>query len=278
MFEEPHPVRAGFYVKVPEEIAVVQDIYEQFCVLRSYIALSEYCREKGYRSKPRTIKEKIVRGERVAARKVGGEVMSPKYLRNLLTNPKIHGGSTFKDTWNQFPKLQDEDQNVRWEYAHGPVIDKELCYRVLTTIREIEGQRLRISESRGVYLLSGVLVDTNGNKFYGSSAKAGQFHYYLCGKTGARLPADLMDDVVIKRVKEYLQNSDLMRGILETALKHQNIGLPAIDAEITKIKGRIKNLEDVVERFSTSLRDAALSGVANIRLFSHGSGKNDLTL
>ena len=261
---DSHPVRAGFYVKNSAEIAVVRDIFERFCELRSYKALADYCGDRGYITKARLTKEKIARGVRLAPRRLGGERFTSKSLRALLINAKIRGHGYFKDTWNQFPNLQDEDRLVRWEYEHGPLLEPELFDRIDVTIAAIEGTRQRKSESRGVYLLSGILRAADGTSFYGSRAKGGQYHYYVNAKSGTRLPADLMDDVVVRRVKQYLNDSNVLRGILQSALKHSRVGLPSLDADVAKLRGTIKHLETLIEGFSAGLRNAAVAGAANL--------------
>jgi DNA invertase Pin-like site-specific DNA recombinase len=259
-----HQVRAGFYVRVESEIIIVRDIFETFCQLKSYEQLKIYCAKKGYRTKTRQTREKIVRGERVPPKTVGGETFDAKRLRALLTNRKIRGWGTFKDTWNQFPQRQDENGHVRWEYAHGPLLEQDLFDRVDVVIASIVDSYTRTSETRGIYLLSGLLKSDDGSSFYGASAKGGKYHYYYNSKNGQRIPADLLDDMVCGRATEYLKDSTILRGIVAATYKHQNIGIPLIDADIAAARNKIKELETIIEKFSRSLRQAALSDTVDV--------------
>ena len=261
---DSHPTKAGFYVIVPDEVAIVRDIFEKFCELRSYRALADYANGMGYRTKVHYTKAKTKRGIHVPERKIGGLPFDAKGIRALLTSSKLRGYGVFEDTWNQFPSLQNVEKRVRWDYAHGAVVDTALVARVGAIIKSIEGTRVRKSESRGVYLLSGILKGADGSTFYGQRAKGGAYHYYYNSKSRVRLSANLMDEIVCKRIKTYLTESGILREVLEAALKQQRVGQPNLDAEIARANREIKALEEILESFTAGIRKAALSGLANL--------------
>jgi DNA invertase Pin-like site-specific DNA recombinase len=140
-----HPTKAGMYVINTSEQRIVEDIFRQFCALGGSLkATQDYCTKKGYRTKVRYTKQKIDReGNIVQPRKIGGKEFNLKRLHYLLTNPKYRGYSHFKDTWNQFAKLQDENGYVKWNYAHGPVIDIELFKQVQALLEQNEIKTFR---------------------------------------------------------------------------------------------------------------------------------------
>jgi hypothetical protein len=130
--------------------------------------LKRYCAEKNYRTKERwTHESSDEHGNRIPSQKRGGEPFDEQRLRVLLTSPKIRGFNTFEDTYNQFPKLQDANKIVRWEYAHfrehGHLIDPTLIERVDAVIASFDRHRPKNSKFGHVYLLTGILKDHLGS-------------------------------------------------------------------------------------------------------------------
>lgn len=129
--------KVGFYEINLVEQQIVQDIFEAFVRLRSLKLLEEYCAEKGYPTKVRTIKHKVdEEGNITPPRQVGGESFDSVSLARHLSNPKYLGYGHFKDTWNQFPDKQDANGLVRWNYAHGPVITEELFFQAQAILHQ----------------------------------------------------------------------------------------------------------------------------------------------
>ena len=173
---DPHPTKVGMYVINKSEKRVVEDLFEQFCLLGgSLTELSKYCERKGYRTRVRVTKQKIDKdGNIVPPRQVGGFKFNLKRLRYHLTNSKYRGYGKFKDTWNQFPKLQDEDGFVRWDYHHGAVVPLELFDRVESILEQNQRHASHTSHTGNVYLLAGVLRHADGSTFQGASANGGR--------------------------------------------------------------------------------------------------------
>jgi len=238
---DPHPTKTCMYMINYNELKQVVNIMEKFCELQSYIELSKYCKDKGYTTKVRLLKEKIDKhGNRQPARKIGNETLTPTLLKTLLINPKYRGFDFFEDTWNQFPKLQDENGMVKWNYAHGQIVDSKLLDKVDATVEKIaKVSRHKTAKDGTVYLLSGALKGYDGKSFHGETANGHQ--YYKSKSLGIRVKRKQVEDIVIKRIKQYLKESGTLHNLMQTALKHRLIGIPIIDENIAALEKQKKN-------------------------------------
>jgi DNA invertase Pin-like site-specific DNA recombinase len=257
---DPHPSKRGMYVINKKEQTILTDIFKKFVECGSVKETSKYCIQKGYRNKVRMTKEKVDKeGTIIPPREVGGEPLVPKRVRYLLTCQKIRGYGFFQDTWNQFKKEQDEKGFVRWNYPHGSVIPPELfeeAQRVLEKNQKFDGR------TRGtVYLLTGILEFEDGTKFSGAGAggRNDHYEYYHCRKKNLRIPKDKIEALILKRIKEYMQNSELLTKLLADVQPMTEIGIPLLKEEVSEIKRKIADNRKVVDGFSNYLRQAALT-------------------
>ena len=258
-----HPTLSCMYERNFDELKIVEDIMKRFVRLQSYVATVEYCEKKDYRDKERTTNKKTDRlGNIIQPRKIGGEPFDEKHLHRLLTNPKLRGRNCFEDTWNQFPRLQDENKMVHWDYWHrrqyGGIIDPELVKQVDETIQKVAKTRIRKAKDGTVYLMTGILKAPDDSMFYGASAQGGKYKYYYNKNIARRYSREDIDGKVLKRIKEYLTESGTLEKIITSFSKNRLIGLPLLDEEIQKLKGEIKTLEKAVNGFSDKLRTATV--------------------
>ena len=266
---DSHPTKVGFYVINPEEQEIVKDIFSQFILTGELFATADYCNSKGYRTKKRTIKEKIDKdGNRVPAREVGGEPFDSRTLRSLLSSSKIRGFDFFEDTWNQFPSLQDENGMIRWEYGHfkesGPVVPLEL-FNQAQAILEKNKQKISKPESKGeVYLLSGILQKADGTMLVGASGKGGEYRYYEDRKKGAqttvRIPKEDIEKFISSRVHQYLKDGNLLERIVQNSVGKRDSEVEKIDRELELKNKNATELQRAVEGFRSHLRTAAKDG------------------
>ena len=256
------------YVPNKEELKIPIDIMEKFCVLMSLKPTTKYCDFKQYRTKIRMTKESIDDdGNIKPPRKVGGEKFNESRLRALLTNPKYRGFNYFKDDYDQFPRLQDENKIVRWEYAHhrehGDIISPDLFARVNETLKRFERHKPRTSKFGHAYLLSGgVLRDHLGNHFHGKSAKSSKNCYYHNKVKGTEfkkhVKKDEIESIVTNRIRQYLLESKTLENVLSEALRNRLVGLPLIEEDIPAIERKISLKKEVIAEFSMTLENAAL--------------------
>lgn len=262
---DPHPKKVGMYVPNQSELEIIKDIMEKFCEFSSYTETVLYCNQKNYLTKVRFTKQIHDReGNILPPRKVGGINFTHKSLERHLTHKKYRGYGLFSDDWNQFPKMQDENGLVRWNYNHGQVLPEALLRRVDETIAKIRITRQRKGKEGRVYLLSGALKDSDGNLFQGNAANGGRNLYYYNRVLKMRVNKDEIEDLVCKRVKKYLCENGRLSSVVQSVLKSGTANLGKFDFEIQKVKRTIENQITIIERFSETLRQAALSSTQNI--------------
>ena len=268
---DPHPTKVGFYVLNQGEQNIVTDIFSKFVELQELFSTVRHCNEQGYKTKEYWFKERIDKdGNRIAAQRVGGEPFHSRSLRLLLTNPKLRGFGFFHDTWKQFPKLQDENGRVRWEYGHyresGPVVSLDLFERAQ---RILEINRYETSKPKNdgeVYLLSGALQLPDGTRLVGASAdgNGGNYRYYEDRRRGRRAELRIIKEeiekAVCQRVKDYLKESGLLKSAIETTFSNRDGETAKIDQEIKAKTAQLSNLQRTLDGFGEHLRKAALSG------------------
>jgi hypothetical protein len=205
-------------------------------------------------------KEKVDKeGNIIPPKKIGGDPLTSPLLRQLLTNAKIRGFSYFKDTWNQFPKLRDKSEMVRWDYPHGPVVPLELFNEAQKTLEKNAKFNCRIRGT--VYYLSGILFYSDGTKFSGAGAhgRNEEYQYYHCPKKNFRLTKDEIETTIINRVKEYLTNSDILKKMISEANSMANMGVPLLQEEVATLRKRVAESRKVIDGFSNYVRQAALT-------------------
>ncbi len=255
---DPHPSKRGMYVINKKEQTILIDIFKKFISCGEVIEVSKYCIEKGYRSKDRMMKEKVDKiGNIIPPRPIGGELLSPKLLRPLLSHPKIRGYSYFQDTWNQFSKLRDETGMVRWEYPHGPVIPTELFEEAQAILEKNKKFNSRIRGT--VYLISGLLFYEDGTKFTGAGAACSEYQYYHCREKKFRISKEKIEAIILNRVKDYLSSSDLLKKLIGDTNGMTNIGIPLLQEEVSILKAKVADNRKVVQGFSSYIRQAALN-------------------
>ena len=266
---DAHDTMTGKYLLNKPELEIVADFMTKFTELKSFKETVDYCNQRGYKTKVRWTKEKIDRhGNRVPPRKIGGEPFTHTTLRAHLLNSKYRGYGIFKDTWNQFKKLQDENEMVRWEYWHyrefGPPIDPDLLKRVYDVAHDLgrcisKGKQAKDGTH---YLLSGALKGWDGSKFEGETIDDHQ--YYRNNTLKLRVRKKEVEKIVIERVKTYLRESGTLKEVLDLALKSRLVGLPLVEEEIGGARSQVKELETIISRFSESIRQAALNPDSNV--------------
>ena len=257
---DAHPTKTGKYVNNQKEGKQVFDIAQR-CIELGGICkeLELYCEKKGYKTKVRWTREKIDKeGTRIPPRKMGGQTLTIKRLHCLLTNRKLRGTGRFLDSWNQFPKLQDEMGYVEFKYTHDPVIPPEVFDKIQITIKEKAKKNGRSGANRRVYLLSGVFETNDGRRFQGGTANSGKNPYYQTKERDILIPKEKIEKFVLDRVKKYIKESGTLENLINTALKHRLTGLPLIDEEIQEIKQNISTLQATVNGFTQGLREMVL--------------------
>lgn len=86
------------------------------------------------------------------------------------------------------------------------------------------------------FTLTTLLEHEDGTKFFGHPAKKREYRYYYNKNNSLRIRCDELDELVMKRLNEYLSHDESFMELVQKALSQKNDIVP-------KIKERIKELE-----------------------------------
>jgi len=271
---DPHPEKTGMYCSNHDELKTVVTVMTKFCELKSLKLTVKFCEESGYKTKVRWTREAVGDDGTIKPKRlVGGESFDEQRLRNLLINPKLRGFNTFRDDYDQFPKVQDHNKMVQWKYhhhrKHGDLISSDLFARVDKTLAGFECHRPRTKHKNGnVYFLTGVLRDHHGNPFHGVSGKSGQNRYYRNRTKDPTqkktIKKEDIEEIAIKRIKQFFRESATLQEVFTAALNNRLVGLPLIEEELPGVEKTIQDLEKMIGRFSDSIRQVAIEPTGDL--------------
>lgn len=256
---DEHPTEACFYIINKEEQKIVTDIFRHFCACGDLQQTVNYCEKKGYRTKQRYTRPKVEEGKKVPAKLVGGMPFDRKSLRALLVNRKIAGFGYFKDDWNQFPQLQDENGMVMWKFRHGPVVSPNLFETAQEILRHNAKYNHRIYQDQRTYFLSGILFDRDGNKLRGESAKKKSNIYYINPAKKYRIQADKIEKTVVSFVSSLLEKNGILDKAITNFFHGKNSGLEKLETEISQNSSEIKQCERLLDVLASKGRDRILA-------------------
>lgn len=256
---DKHPELKGRYEVNRKELSVVVDIMKRFCELGgSREGTLKYCEEKGYKTKQWWTEPSVDEHGKIIKPKLrGGRSFDWEALMALLTNPKYRGFNRFYDSFNQFQEMQDAEGYVTWEYhhhkEHGDIIDPAL----LKTVDKL-ATKTTYKSRESEFMLSGLLRSPNGSRYGGEFT--GKKKYYHNRKIGKRLGAEQVDKLVFNRLTEYVEQNNLLQGLLIRMMEHKDFGLHKIRQEAEWTNAEITKLERVSVNFSETIRNAAIEG------------------
>lgn len=251
---DEHPTEACFYLINEEEQKIVKDIFRHFCACGDLQQTAKYCAMKGYKTKERYTRPKVEKGKKIAPKLVGGHPFDRKNLRALLVNRKIAGFGYFKDDWNQFPHLQDENGMVKWHFRHGPVVEPQIFERAHAILRNNAKFNHRIYEDQRTYFLSGILFDRDGNKFAGQSVKNKKNPYYINQTKNYRIRAERLEKTVVDLVNTLLKENGILEKAIKGTFDGENQELKEFEDQITKNNREIKQCELLLNVIDTKGR------------------------
>ncbi len=170
-----------------------------------------------------------------------GKPWSHKSVLTVLRNRTYLGQVHFRGTWS--------------DATHAPLVEKGLFDAVQMILVERGEDVSKRASNSSDYLLTGLVVcGTCGRRFTGTAAKGrnATYRYYTCGGrqrfgsttcSADRLPAEALDDAVVRSLLSAYEDSDLFANAVAEAHHRATLGrtrhegeLAALNAELTKTK------------------------------------------
>jgi site-specific DNA recombinase len=151
-------------------------------------------------------------------------------VSSMLRNEKYKGVYSFKD--------------VRVEGGVPAIVDAELFDRVQRRLGSRSRQRGTVD--RMSYMLTGKLVDVDGNRYRGRSGhgKNGRkYSYYECPETGHTIPKGHIEGVVAEAVAAYMDSDEMAERVADMVMREQEEALAADVEAMDALRARIERNE-----------------------------------
>ncbi len=210
------------YVINQEEAEVIDKIYELYLSMKSIKSVSDWLNSNHITNK------------------VGGKFKHHQ-VHNILTRPLYIGtinavGMTLE---NKIPAIVDKEDFKK--------------------VQKIINNHTKIN-TKGDFLLTGkIFCGSCGEKMTGSSGtgRSKTYYYYVCKKDKLKINKDLVENIVLEKIREFLNNADKSNVLASNidAYIEDNKSQSAEDYILEKIKKIDKELENITA--------AVLNGIIN---------------
>lgn len=203
------PEKKGHFIINKNEVETLKEIFEIYLSSSSRAETFRILKERGFKNKH-------------------GQDFTKQKFNMLFSAVKYR----YRGLW---PMNDKNEGSTIVKLPHGPVLDESLLDSIEGRLaRQLE--RKRRAGKAHVYLLTTLLEHEDGTKFFGHPAKKREYRYYYNKNNSLRIRCDELDELVIKRLNEYLSFDDSFMGLVQKALSQKNEIVP-------KIKERIKELD-----------------------------------
>lgn len=174
-----------------------------------------------------------------------GKTLTIKLIDSVLENAKWrYRGLWFANPEHRNLPLSKIPEGELVQLDHGPVLNTELLDAVINKVEDTNEKNKKCGVRGYVYLLPSLLKDEDGNSFTGHSSSGGEYRYYQSKKGGAGIRVDEIDNMVLKRVKEYFENSPLFEKILVEALTKRASEVNLTEKQIVDKRAEISALKE----------------------------------
>ena len=238
-----YDLKDGKLVVNSKEAKVVKLIFEKYLEFASYTKVAKWLNEQGYRTK-----EFISR----RSKKQGGSEFIDTYIARVLKHPVYIGKIKYKG------KLYDGQ--------HTPIIDEETFNLVQEIIKSNYKRTSSIKrQTKHKFLLEGLLKCGVCGSYMTptwAKSKGRRYFYYECTSNqhkgrgtceGGSIRADLIENLVLERMKEISQNEILLYRLVHDASAEAKAKVDKLEEKRVILKLRIKELEDKGRKYTRQL-------------------------
>jgi site-specific DNA recombinase len=185
-----------------------------------------------------------------------GKPWSFKAVLTVLRNRTYLGQVHFRGTWS--------------DASHPPLVEEGLFDAVQAILAERGEDVSKRASNSSDYLLSGLIVCGGcGRHFTGTraSGRNATYRYYTCGgrqrygsKTcnADRLPADALDDAVVRSLLAAYEDTDLFSTAVAEANGHAQRGRARHEGELSAVNAELAKVEAAIDRYLRAFETGAM--------------------
>lgn len=140
---------------------------------------------------------------------------------------------------------------------HGPLLDANLLDAVESKLADTHAKKKRSGKDDYAYLLSHLLFFEDGSRFTGQPGKSREYRYYHNRKHDIRVRCDHLDPFITQRLKAGLSDSKRFEELVEAAIKRRQAALPKVEAELSRVRRELKDLQDAENSLTSQIIDPA---------------------
>ena len=244
------------HLEIDEEAAaIVRMIFDGYEELGSAGAVSRLLSDKGIRYPKYATR---------SGKQRGGNLFAKQKVTRILGNPVYIG----RIRWGE----EEHDGN------HPPIISNEQFDRVQNQLAQTVKRRMNLRKPKGRhYLLSGLLRCSCGAHLVGYSTPGRNrtHYYYLCtrqshegGKyscSAPRVPAEALEDAVIRRIREIGNALEAREKIVERAVACLDGEAEKLDQEADVLRRQQQQTKAGIGRLIEVLKSLGASGLASVQ-------------
>ncbi len=157
----------------------------------------------------------------------------------------------------------------RHEGAHAALVDAAVFDTAQSLLHERGEDPAKRAAHSSDYLLTGLVVCACGARFTGTAATGRHrtYRYYTCGArqrygastcSAARLPADVLDEAVVKGLLEVLSDGALIEEAVRRAHERVAASEHLVQGELEAIGRELSEVEAAIDRYLTSFERGSL--------------------
>ena len=158
--------------------------------------------------------------------------------------------------------------------THPALIDESILQAAGALLAERGENYSRRRSNPSDYLLGGLLTCSHcGSKFIGTAARGNRYRYryYTChrrnrygvkGCPSERMPAEELDQAILKAMLEAYSDSELVTKALEEARGRATAAIPQLMEQLARVESDVRKIEESLERYFVAFEAGAMDEAA----------------
>ncbi|GAB4117314.1 MAG: recombinase family protein [Candidatus Caldatribacteriota bacterium] len=242
------PNRKGYLIPNEKEKALVNFAYDTYLQCGSILETAKIMNKHGYRTKEYTSRrDKFHPAEEFCYSSVQCILTNYAYIGKKEINKK-------KRTEDQ-EKLPESERYRIVDAVWEPIVDKEKFYSVQALLKKnCVSKHNEAKPVKHNYILNGGLLwcgkcgkEMEGRS--GTGARGVRYYYYICKNKECKfkVPADEIEGVVLKRIKELSTKKDIMESIIKSTNEKLQKELPQLKEQKTLLQKELTEIKNFAD-------------------------------